>query len=245
MDAESRVAAILARYREPIVAGMRAAVDRTDGDLAMLLRYHLGWVDAAGRPIEASAGKMVRPALTLLCCEAVGGDSQQAIPAAVAVELLHNFTLIHDDIEDESETRHGRKTLWRVAGVPNAINAGDGLHALAFGTILELAERGVPAARVIAATRILNDACITLCEGQHSDLEFERRDDVRASEYLAMIASKTSALLSAAAALGAVTGGATDNVKERLAAYGFALGLAFQIEDDWLGIWGDPTHTGK
>ena len=143
IDAEARVASIVARYREPVLDGMRTALDRPGVEHVRRMRYHLGWEDAEGRAITAQAGKMLRPALCLLCCEGVGGDARRALPAAVAIELLHNFTLIHDDIEDESETRHGRPTLWRVAGVAQAINAGDGMFALAQRTLLDLSSTGV------------------------------------------------------------------------------------------------------
>jgi geranylgeranyl diphosphate synthase type I len=188
---------------------------------------------------------LVRPALCLACCEAVGGDAAQAIPAAVAIELLHNFTLIHDDIEDASETRHGRPTLWRTFGVPLAINAGDGMFALAHRTLLRLAGTGVPAERVLDAARVLDDACIALCEGQHRDLGFETRADVTAAAYEEMIAGKTAALLSASAAIGGIAGGADARTVAGLAEAGRLLGLAFQVQDDVLGVWGEAAATGK
>jgi geranylgeranyl diphosphate synthase type I len=240
-----RVEDALSRYRERVLSGMRAALDRPGIEHVRLMRYHLGFEDADGRATESTGGKMLRPAIVLLVCEAVGGDASRAMPAAVAIELLHNFSLIHDDIEDKSELRHGRATLWTVAGVEQAINAGDGLFVIAQRTLLDLADAGVSAGRVLAASRMLNDACIALCEGQYADLGFERRDRVSQDEYAAMIAGKTAALIGAAAGVGAIAGGADDETVAALALCGIRLGMAFQIQDDVLGIWGDASETGK
>jgi geranylgeranyl diphosphate synthase type I len=236
------VTAVLERYRGDVVAGMRRALDRRGIEHVRLMRYHLGWEDAAGNAIDAGAGKMLRPAFLLLCCEAAGGDASTAMPAAVAIELLHNFTLIHDDIEDASERRHGRETLWRVAGVPQAINAGDGLFVIAQRTLLDLPLDGE---RVVEASRLLNDACVTLCEGQYADIGFETRDRVSQVEYEAMIAGKTAALLGASGAIGALAAGGDDATVQAFARCGMLLGLAFQVQDDVLGVWGDAEVTGK
>ncbi|HET7923659.1 MAG TPA: polyprenyl synthetase family protein [Rhodanobacteraceae bacterium] len=240
-----RVNDALTRYRDPVIEGMRAALDRPEIQHMRHMRYHLGFEDAEGRAIEATGGKMLRPAVTLLACEAVGGDASSAMPAAVAIELLHNFSLIHDDIEDRSELRHGRPTLWTLVGVPQAINAGDGLFVIAQRTLLDLSLAGVPAERVLAAASMLNDACIALCEGQHDDLGFEARERVSQAEYEAMIAGKTAALLGAAAGIGAIAGVADDTTVAALALTGIRLGMAFQIQDDVLGIWGEASETGK
>jgi geranylgeranyl diphosphate synthase type I len=185
---------------------------------------------------------MLRPALCLLCCEALGGDRASAMPAAVAIELLHNITLIHDDIEDASETRHGRPALWRVAGIAQAINAGDGLFVIAQRTLLDLP---LPPERIVQAARVLNDACIALCEGQYADIGFEARDRVTPAEYAAMIRGKTAALLGASAALGAIAVGADDGAVGAFQRCGELLGVAFQVQDDALGAWGDAQVTGK
>jgi geranylgeranyl diphosphate synthase type I len=244
-DASHRVASMLARYRQPVIAGLRAALDRPDVGHLRYARYHLGWEDAAGAPASLPAGKMLRPALCLLCAEASGAAPEQAMPAAAAIELLHNFTLIHDDIEDGSESRHGRPTLWRIAGVPQAINAGDGMFAIAQRTLLDLCDAGVPADAVVEASRILTDACVELCEGQHRDLAFEERETIAVAEYLAMVRGKSAALIGAAAALGALVAGGDRASVEQYQKFGIALGLGFQVRDDVLGIWGDPEHTGK
>jgi len=241
---EAHVAAMSARYRDRIVAAMRAAIEAADAGYAPYIRYHLGWEDAQGRPLTGDGGKMLRPLLCVLACEAVGADADDALPAAVAIELLHNFSLIHDDIEDGSETRHGRPTLWTLVGREQAINTGDGLFAIAQRSLLDLSVRQ-PAATTIRAAIAFNDACIRLCEGQRLDLEFERRALVTVADYEVMITGKTGALLGAATALGALCGGASDDIILRFERFGSALGLGFQIQDDVLGIWGNPIHTGK
>ncbi|MBF6599991.1 MAG: polyprenyl synthetase family protein [Dehalococcoidia bacterium] len=244
-DAAARVDAILGRYRAPVLAGLRRSIDGADVGYAGYLRYHFGWADLDGRPLAEAAGKMLRPALCLLCCEAAGGDVARAVPAAAALELVHNFTLIHDDIEDGSETRHGRLTLWKAAGVPQAINTGDGMFVLGQRTLLRLADAGVAANHVLAAARALDDACVALCDGQYADIGFERAPVVSPSEYESMIAGKTAALLGASAAIGAIAAGAETRAAEAFAACGRMLGMAFQVQDDVLGIWGDAAATGK
>jgi len=221
-DIAARVDSVLSRYRDDVLAGMRRALGRPGIEHARLMRYHLGWEDAAGAPIDAGAGKMLRPALCLLCCEAANGDATQAMPAAVAIELLHNFTLIHDDIEDHSERRHGRETLWRVAGMPQALNAGDGLFVIAQRTLLDLP---LAPERVVEAAQLLNDACVTLCEGQYADLGFESRERVSRAEYEAMIGGKTAALLGASAAIGALAAGAARDAVQAFARCGTGVGL--------------------
>lgn len=238
----NRVDDVLSRYREDVLAGMRAALDRPGVEHVRYMRYHLGWEDERGEGVEARAGKMLRPALCLLCCEALGGARASALPAAVAIELLHNFTLVHDDIEDASETRHGRPALWRVAGIAQAINAGDGLFVIAQRTLLDLP---LPPERVLHAARLLNDACVALCEGQYADIGFEARDRVSAAQYASMISGKTAALLGASAALGALAAGADTSAIDAFRRCGELLGMAFQVQDDVLGAWGEERVTGK
>ncbi len=242
----ARVDAMLARYRPAVVAGLRAAIDGAGVGFATYLRYHFGWEDAAGNPLPAEgAGKMLRPALCLLCCEAAGAAPERALPAAVALELVHNFTLIHDDIEDGSETRHGRPALWGTAGVAQAINAGDGMFVLAQRTLLRLADSGVAHERVLEAARVLDDACVALCDGQQADIIFEQAPTVASARYEAMVGGKTAALLSASAALGAIAADADAATVSAFAACGRLLGMAFQVQDDALGAWGDSAATGK
>ncbi|MBL8147981.1 MAG: polyprenyl synthetase family protein [Anaerolineae bacterium] len=209
-----------------------------------LLEYPMGWVDADGKATEESGGKRIRPLLLLSCAEAAGGSWQTALPAAAAVELLHNFSLIHDDIEDASPLRHGRMALWKQWGVASAINAGDAMFALSYAALTRL--RGcVPDDLSLRALDIFCQANLDLTRGQHLDIRFETQPDVTADEYLTMIEGKTASLLAVSAELGALIGSGNDVIASHYRAFGFNLGMAFQIRDDILGIWGDPTLTGK
>ena len=227
---------------------MRTVVQSPEPDhraLFGMLHYHLGWADAAFQPCRAKAGKRVRPVLCLLACQACGANWERALPAAAAIELLHNFSLIHDDIEDQDQTRRGRPTVWALWGQAQGINTGDALFALAQLTLVGIAERGVPAATVVAAVRLFNRTCLALTCGQHLDIGFESRDDVTVSEYLTMVEGKTAALIACACEMGALIAAAPDARRQHLRAFGHHLGMAFQMQDDILGIWGDPAHTGK
>jgi geranylgeranyl diphosphate synthase type I len=169
----------------------------------------------------------------------------QALPASAAIELLHNFSLIHDDIEDGDETRRHRPTLWKVWGVPQAVNVGDGMFALAYTAMQRLTQRGATAETTLKALDLFTQTCLALTEGQHLDMNFERRLDVTVAEYIRMIQGKTAALVGASIAIGALIGGAPPEQIAALQRFGQSIGLAFQIQDDILGIWGDPEVTGK
>ena len=210
-----------------------------------MMHYHMGWRDEQLQPADVSGGKRIRPILCLLTCAAAGGDWQQALPAAAAIELLHNFSLIHDDIEDASPTRRGRPTLWKLWGIEQAINSGDAMFALAHIAMSRLADRGVDPTTVVTALRRFDETCVRLTIGQHHDMDFETRDGVTVDEYLAMIEGKTAVLLSLCAELGARVAGADTEIIDHYATFGLHLGLAFQVIDDILGIWGDEDLTGK
>lgn len=218
---------------------LRAAVDRLDPSIAQVVSYHLGWTEADGQPTGACGGKALRPTLALLSAQAAGAPPDVGVPGAVAVELVHNFSLLHDDLMDGDVQRRHRPTAWTVFGAAQAILAGDALLALALEVLLEAPAHGPAAARSVAvATREL------VC-GQVADVAFERRPAVSLPECLAMAAGKTGALLGCASSVGAILAGAPAQVVAALSSYGARLGLAFQLVDDLLGIWGDPATTGK
>lgn len=238
----------LDRYLPALEAEMQdvvAAGEEFLGGLYGMLRYHMGWTDEQFRPVCAPTGKRLRPVFCLLVCEVCGGDWERAVPAAAAVELIHNFSLIHDDIEDGDRTRRGRPTVWALWGIPQGLNAGDTLFVLAHQALLRLTDRGIPPDCVVEAFRILDQACLRLTEGQYLDLLFEEMPDVTVERYVQMVGRKTGALLSAACELGALVAGAPPAVREQMARFGYQVGLAFQIRDDYLGMWGDPQRTGK
>jgi geranylgeranyl diphosphate synthase type I len=227
-------AEVLTWSRDLVEPAMRAAIDTLDDPARHIAGYHMGWWDTQGRPTRAG-GKALRPALALLSAEAVGGTASQAIPAAAAVELVHNFSLVHDDIMDGDTTRRHRPTAWHVFGTGPAVLTGDLLLMLAVD-VLTMA--GGPA-------RVLTRAILELLDGQNTDLAFERRTDVSPAECEAMAVAKTAALLRCSCTLGALLGGATAEQAARLGEFGELIGLAFQHADDLLGIWGDPATTGK
>ncbi len=220
---------------------LRAAVDRLAADLATPARYHFGWVDHKGHPDPKSRpGKGVRPTLALLSAEAVGATPKVALPGAVAVELIHNFSLVHDDIVDDDPRRRHRPTVWKVYGVGDAVIVGDALMGLALQLLLEQ-----PTTASAAAAADLTRATMDMIAGQYMDMSFHRRPLVTVEECWEMVSLKTGALLAHASAVGAILAGAPDPVVEALRRFGRQLGLAFQAQDDLLGIWGDPAVTGK
>jgi geranylgeranyl diphosphate synthase, type I len=230
----------LHRSRDAVTPALRAALARLDSASRAQAEYHFGWSDVDGRPVAGGSGKAVRPALALLSAEAAGAPAETGLPGAVAVELVHNFSLLHDDLMDGDLERRHRRTVWAVWGASSAILTGDALLSLAHETLLDSGSPCGP-----AAARLLAAATRELIRGQVQDLAFERRDDVTLPECLDMAAGKTGALLSASAAIGAVLAGAPPAVVDALSAFGSHLGIAFQLIDDVLGIWGDPSVTGK
>ncbi|WP_344497216.1 family 2 encapsulin nanocompartment cargo protein polyprenyl transferase [Streptomyces enissocaesilis] len=235
-------AALLERTRSTVNPQLRTGVESLPASMRRIAMYHFGWEQADGTPAAGQAGKAIRPALVLAATQAFGGDPRRAVRAAAAVELAHNFTLLHDDVIDEDQTRRNRPTAWKVFGVPDAIVAGDAMCALALRL---LAEDSHPAAARASAR--LAACVIELCAGQQADCEFERRGprEVSLEECLTMAEAKTGALLGCACALGALYAGAGEEEVAAMDAFGREAGLAFQLIDDLIGIWGDPSHTGK
>lgn len=229
-----------------IERSLQQALDRLskppyDG-LHRMLAYHMGWEGEGAGP--EARGKRIRPLLVLLVCSAVGGDWKKALPAAAAVELIHNFSLIHDDIEDNSPLRRGRPTVWKHWGMPQAINAGDTQFSLAHLTLLEMSSINNPVV-TLNAMRLLEETCLHLTQGQYLDISFENRNRVGLDEYWRMIGGKTAALISACAGLGAIVAEADPVIQAAYQEFGKKLGLAFQALDDILGIWGEAEIIGK
>ena len=248
-DQEERYLALIEEsMRAVLVEQERATADLfKPGDLPLyqVLRYHLGWADADFQPVGFDPGKRTRPLVCLHAAAAVGGDVQPVAPIAAGIELLHNFTLIHDDIQDESASRRHRATVWAQWGAAQAINAGDAMFALGQLAVLAAAERGVPLECVLLVQRGFNQTTLRIVEGQVLDLGFERRWDLDRDDYLRMIGGKTAAIVAFAAWAGAYSAGAGDEQAGRFRAFGEALGLGFQVRDDLLGIWGSAALTGK
>lgn len=265
----------LLRYRSEILAALRDAIERASevaqpaGEAALLpyygqMQYHLGWVDTHFSPVPVNPGKLLRPTLLLLAYEAVGAgdfecephkqvDSQikpadylrRALPAAAAIELTHNFTLIHDDIVDRDVERHHQPTLWSVWGIQQGINTGDGMFALARKALWSILDEGVEADIAVRLGALLDQTCLVISEGQYLDISFESRQDISVSMYMDMIGRKTAALMGCAARMGAMLGTRNQQTTDRLYAFGYAMGIAFQVRDDMLGVWANTEQTGK
>ncbi|MGB3330738.1 MAG: polyprenyl synthetase family protein, partial [Thermomicrobiales bacterium] len=218
--------------------------------LSLMTRYHLGIVDSTGQPLadadrRAVQGKRIRPLLALLSCMASGGTAAWAASLATGIELLHNFTLIHDDIQDRSPNRRHRATVWRIWGDAQAINAGDALFAASNLAVLATFRDGVPPATIQRLIAEFNRVTIAIVGGQVRDLDFEGKAHVSPEAYLEMITGKTAAILRYAAWAGSIVGGADEQRADAFARMGLALGVGFQIRDDFLGIWGTREETGK
>lgn len=207
--------------------------------------YHLGWRDTDFAPAHFDPGKLLRPQLAIRACESAGGSMQQALPLAAAIQLIHDFTLIHDDIEDDSDTRRGRVTVWKQWGLAQGINAGDGMFSLAHLALYQLLNEGISPEIIIEVYKRFDQTVLTICEGQYLDLSFEGNLRITEDDYLSMISRKTAALIAASSGLGTLVGGGDPESVQASFEFGESLGLSFQIQDDVIGIWGDPAVTGK
>ncbi len=217
-----------------------AAQDERTAELYGWVRFHLG-LDA-----DATRGKRLRPLLGLLAYQSIAGDHQRALPGAAAVEMGHNFSLVHDDIQDSSTERRHRPALWTITGVPQAINTGDTLFTLSRMALHRLSDLGFSAQKVLDLMRLYDETCLALCEGQFLDIRASEGQEWMSVEYyLDMIGRKTAALIAGSVKAGAMLATDDDAVVEAYRRFGWALGMAFQINDDLLGIWGDEASTGK
>lgn len=238
MDTKELVSAIEAELQKQV---SRLDAPRTK-PFHEMLTYHMGWTGEGAGP-EAT-GKRIRPLLVLLCASACGASWQFTLPAAASIELVHNFSLVHDDIQDNSSKRRGRDTVWTKWGAPMAINVGDALFVMSSQAIVDL-KASYPSDVVMKAAEILHNTCLDLTRGQFLDMSYEERNDLGVDDYWHMISGKTSALIAACCHIGALLGGADEDQQEVYRSYGHYLGLAFQVQDDILGIWGDENVTGK
>ena len=210
-----------------------------------MLRYHLGFQKISGETRQKSHGKLIRPILCLLCCQATKGDLSQVIPAAASLELIHNFSLIHDDIQDNSDKRRQRPTVWKLWGKEHAINAGDAMFAMSYLELLKLQDNNISDKNIVRSIRLLSEACLNLCEGQYLDMLYEGNCNISIENYLTMIMKKTADLIATCTALGASFGTEDDEVINCFYKFGRDLGMAYQIADDILGIWSIEAKTGK
>ncbi|MCD4674183.1 MAG: polyprenyl synthetase family protein [Anaerolineaceae bacterium] len=210
--------------------------------LREMLTYHMGWEGEGAGP--HAQGKRIRPVLLLLNVVAAGGNWEQALPAAAGVELLHNFSLIHDDVQDQGDRRHGRSTVWVKWGIPQAINAGDLMFTISNIAVLRLKQFYSPKV-VLKAQELFQRTCVKLTQGQFLDMWYEELDELPFDAYWSMVAGKTAALLACCTEMGGLLGGANAEACEKFHNFGDLLGMAFQAQDDLLGIWGDSEKIGK
>ena len=232
-------------FSDIIEAELKTIVTSRPLNLYKMLRYHLGFQKISGETCQKSHGKLIRPILCLLCCQATEGEFSQVIPAAASLELIHNFSLIHDDIQDNSHKRRQRPTVWKLWGKEHAINAGDAMFAMSYLELLKLQDNNTSDKKIVRSIRLLSEACLNICEGQYLDMLYESNCNISTENYLTMIMKKTAGLIAACTALGASFGTEDDEVINYFYMFGRDLGMAYQIADDILGIWGAEAKTGK
>jgi geranylgeranyl diphosphate synthase type I len=238
----------LDKYLSALEEELREALARQDGLLHNMLLYQLGWLDEHGDPVSSLPGGRLHPHLCMLSCESLLGEYTPALPAAAAVELAYNFSLIHEDVQSGNPDRGPRPTLWWLWGPGQAINAGDGMHAFARMTLMRLQDRGLPVTRVLKAMQLFDQSCLSMCEGQHMDLVFQEKLDIGVDSYLKMASVKTGALIACATGLGALAATEDASVVNAFKEFGKNLGVAYQIKDDIRDIWGTSggeTSTGN
>lgn len=229
----------LPRLSDEILYFINSQIPNNGINLRDIFHYHLGLENDT-----PDRGKRIRPFLLLICNEGAGGNWEKALPAAVAVELLHNFSLIHDDIEDNGKFRRGKEAVWVRWGLAKGLNAGDAMFASSLKSMSQL-KKSYSGGVNLRALNLFGETCMKLTLGQQMDLEYEDRDLINESEYYEMVRGKTAALLSCCTEMGALLAGLGSNQRKTFRQFGENLGVAFQIYDDWLGIWGDTKVTGK
>ncbi len=227
-------------YRAGVDAELRSAFDGRQGMLYDLLRYHLGWVDERGNPADDALTRLHHcGVLTMASADAVSGEHREAVSAAAAVELAYNFVLVHNDVQaGRIDQDNDRPSIWWVWGPSQAINAGDGLHALARSVLMRLSDAGTAAETVLSALRGLDQACLTLCEGQYMDLTYQDQIMVSEADYMDMVGRKSGALAGCSARLGALASGANSETADALEEWGRKLGMARQVGEDISDLWG-------
>jgi geranylgeranyl diphosphate synthase type I len=231
---------LIADTEQEMLGVIARAEDERTAELYSMVRYHMG-LDS-----DAPRGKRMRPLIGLLAYHSITGDHMKALPGAAAVEMGHNFSLVHDDIEDHGSERRHRPALWTVAGVPQAINTGDALFTLSRMALYRLSDEGFDDARVLRLMRLYDETCLALCEGQFMDIWTSEHDEwMSVDYYFDMIGRKTASLIAGSAEAGAVLATDDETIVTAYRRFGWALGLAFQLNDDLLGIWGDAAITGK
>jgi geranylgeranyl diphosphate synthase type I len=236
---------VFEKYRDEINAELKLSLAGRDLPLYDMMRYHLGWIDDNGNSAGDSAGKALRPTSCLLACEAVGGDYHRALPAATAIELVHNYSLIHDDIQDDDRERRHRPTVWSIYGKPQAINVGMAMRLLANAVLLRQTEYDIPLEKQLRIQHLIDDTSLRLIEGQYLDISYENHFDITMADYLEMIEKKTAALIACSFEVGSLLGTDDEQITGHIRDIGKNLGLAFQIKDDILGIWDNAGKTGK
>ncbi|MCH2518685.1 MAG: polyprenyl synthetase family protein [Dehalococcoidia bacterium] len=240
--------AMFDRYKNRFEQELSRSVRLPEGtDPYTLIRYHLGWADQRGVTARSaiSQGKAMRPTLCLFACEALEQDPDRALPAAAALELIHNFSLIHDDIQDQDVERRHQPTVWSIWGVPKALVAGDAMRSVGDVCLLNTSRYGVPPQTILKISNILTSSYLEMIQGQCLDLGFESSTEITSADYLQMIAFKTGALIRSSMEIGALLATEDPAAFQAFSTFGSCVGRAFQIRDDYLGIWGDTSLTGK
>lgn len=235
------VSELLQHNALPVEQFLRAMFVQYSSPLYRLMEYQLGWRDERGSPLETSDwSNRLHSSLCLLAAQAMGGDPQKAVPAAAAVELIYQFAQVHGDIQEGSQRRHDQPTVWWIWGPAQAINAGDGLHALARLALLQEAARGREASESLGLLQALDTACLRMLEGLHQELIYQERVDITPEEYLKTAREKGGALFGCALELGAMAVNSPPRVASSLRQFGESLGTAFQIQEDIQMLWGKP-----